>query len=164
MKQELKQGIKGLSVVFGMGLAVTALCTLSGCGSASNGQKVTGSSKTAAALGSANYNITAYQYNGDNTVTQTQVLTKKGLVNFPASMAAVLNAGSTNRVTLSLNTRVCDYVNNGSGLYQRQDGSCSTLTPNAAVQVQAGQNLSVSIQGSATQDTAVSVDLLVTFN
>lgn len=155
---------KGLGLVFSTGLAVAAVCMFSGCGSAPkspSGPKVVVSGTVQT---SVNYTLTAYQSAGSGPVTVTQTLSNKGTANFPATVVATANAGSTNRVTVTLGSQYCDYVNNGSGTYLRQDGSCNTQNPNASVTVLAGGILGVGIQGTAAQDTAVEADLLVTFN
>lgn len=94
--------------------------------------------------------------NGGAAVT----LTAPAQITFPIALQGLANASGHRRVDLQIGSVFCAYVANDTSVYIRQDGTCNTFTPNAPVNVNAGDALTLSIESVDSNNyTSVQADL-----
>lgn len=126
---------------------------LAGCGSSVNAQP--GATQLVQSNGSVQYTLTATLETDGSSHAASLSVDHDVSVIMPKTIDALSNAGYRGTATLTIGAEFCDYRGDGQGVYVRQDGTCNTFTPDSAVELKAGDTVSLSLQGCPSQPTSV---------
>lgn len=134
---------------------VLAIISMSSCGSQVPGQGQSVSNGTTSSAQPSHYVLTATTNSG-----AVQDVTATSEIEFPLTLQGIANASGHRRAVLQIGSISCAYVADDTSAYIRQDGSCNTFTPNAAVSVNAGDKLTLCIESVDSNNyTSVQADL-----
>jgi hypothetical protein len=136
-------------------LVVLAILAMQGCGQAGANGSTQQMSNLSSRGSVQHYTLTA---NSDGAATASVSAVSE--ISLPLAINAIANASGHRRAILSIGSISCAYVADTTSAYVRQDGSCSTFTPNAPVSVNVGDALTLSIESVDSNNyTSVQADL-----
>jgi len=132
-------------------LSVLAL-SLTACGSSQTIQPA--AVQFVALSGSVSYGLTATA-NDKGPQPASLTVNRAASVTMPKYVNALSNANWVGRADLAIGNTFCAFQNNGQGVYVRQDGSCNTFAPDAAINVVAGDTVSLTLEGCPDHPTSI---------
>lgn len=104
--------------------------------------------------GAVVYNLTATA-DSSGTHPASLSVSAKASVTMPKTISSLSNASYRGRADLSIGATFCAYDSDGQGVYVRTDGSCNTFQPDAAITVNPGDTVSLTLEGCPSQPTSV---------